>query len=164
MPELPEVEVLAQYLRPLLIGRTIRRVEIRRDKVLHPTRPAQFRRTLTGARFTQLVRRGKYLLFQLQSPRAGEPIELLGHLGMTGRMYLAPRRSPEPKHAAVVLHLGPPPPVISAARRERGTITRSDCGFMIAPASRAAGAGGRSVGSSRRPAAPFSAPAAKSNG
>ena len=110
MPELPEVEVLAQYLRPLLIGRTIRRVEIRRDKVLHPTRPAQFRRTLTGARFTQLVRRGKYLLFQLQSPRAGEPIELLGHLGMTGRMYLAPRRSPEPKHAAVVLHLGPPPP------------------------------------------------------
>jgi hypothetical protein len=37
MPELPEVEVLARHLRPLLRGRTIRGVTVRRPKVLRPT-------------------------------------------------------------------------------------------------------------------------------
>ena len=31
---------------------------------------------------------------------------LIGHLGMTGRMYLLPRNGRLPKHAAVVLGLG----------------------------------------------------------
>ncbi len=31
---------------------------------------------------------------------------MVGHLGMTGRVFLAPKRQPLPKHAAVVLDLG----------------------------------------------------------
>ena len=31
---------------------------------------------------------------------------LVGHLGMTGRMYLLPAKTPLPRHAAVVLNLG----------------------------------------------------------
>ena len=106
MPELPEVEVLARHLRPLLTGKTIRSVEIRRAKVLRPTSSARFKKVLCGAKFIGLQRRGKYLLFELRRPGSREKLFLLGHLGMTGRMYLAPENAPLPKHAAVVLHLG----------------------------------------------------------
>jgi len=106
MPELPEVEVLARHLRPLLIGNTIRSVEVRREKVLRPTTNSRFKKVLRGAKFTGLQRRGKYLLFELRPPGSRKKIQLLGHLGMTGRMYLAPKTGPLPKHAAVVLNLG----------------------------------------------------------
>jgi formamidopyrimidine-DNA glycosylase len=105
MPELPEVEVLVRHLRPLLVGKTIRSVRVRRAKVLLPTSVAQLGRTLRGARFTAVARRGKFLVFTLRRRRTGA-ISLLGHLGMTGRMYLAPAGAVEPKHAAVVLELG----------------------------------------------------------
>jgi formamidopyrimidine-DNA glycosylase len=106
MPELPEVEVLARHLRPLIRGRTIRGVTVRRAKVLRPTSPRKFRQILLGAKFTGLARRGKYLLFQLHPRSCHESITLLGHLGMTGRIYLARKNQPLPKHAAVVLDLG----------------------------------------------------------
>jgi formamidopyrimidine-DNA glycosylase len=106
MPELPEVEVLARHLRPLIRGKTICGVNVRRAKVLAPTSLRNFRRTLLGAKFTGLSRRGKYLLFQLRAKTGGEPVTLLGHLGMTGRIYLARKNRRPPRHAAVVLDLG----------------------------------------------------------
>lgn len=106
MPELPEVEVLTRHLRPLIRGRTIRGVTVRRAKVLRPTSPQKFRESLLGAQFTGLSRRGKYLLFQLRARRSGGRRTLLGHLGMTGRIFLADKNQRRPKHAAVVLDLG----------------------------------------------------------
>jgi formamidopyrimidine-DNA glycosylase len=106
MPELPEVEVLARHLRPLLAGKTVRAVEIRRAKVLRPTSVAGLKRNLLGAKFFQLERRGKYLLFELRKKTSRKNFHLLGHLGMTGKMFLAPKKDPLPKHAAVVLDLG----------------------------------------------------------
>jgi formamidopyrimidine-DNA glycosylase len=49
VPELPEIEVLARHLRPLLRGKIIRGVDVRRAKVLLPTVPRKFRRALLGA-------------------------------------------------------------------------------------------------------------------
>jgi formamidopyrimidine-DNA glycosylase len=106
MPELPEVEVLARHLRPLIRGRTIRDVTVRRAKVLRPTSFKKFRQALVGARIIGLLRRGKYLLFQLCPNAGGKPLTLLGHLGMTGRIYPARKGRELPKHAAVVLDLG----------------------------------------------------------
>ncbi len=106
MPELPEVEVLVRHLAPLLKHRTIRRVEVRRKRVVTPAAPRQFARALRGATFLALTRRGKYLVFALRAARTRKRFLLLGHLGMTGRMYVLRRRQPEPKHAAVVLGLG----------------------------------------------------------
>jgi formamidopyrimidine-DNA glycosylase len=106
MPELPEVEVLARHLRPLIRGKTIRGVNVRRAKVLAPTSPQKFSRTLLGAKFTGLSRRGKYLLFQLRVPGRKGPVTLLGHLGMTGRFFLARKKERLPQHTAVVLDLG----------------------------------------------------------
>lgn len=106
MPELPEVEVLARHLQPLLPGKKIREVQVGRAKVVLPDSPAAFRQALLGATFTGLTRRGKYFLFQLRRAKSRETFTLLGHLGMTGRMYVASKSVPLPKHAAVVLDFG----------------------------------------------------------
>src|SRR5438552_2024824 len=108
MPELPEVEVLVRHLAPLLKNKIIREVLVRRDRVLRPTSTRAFGKALRGAKFIGLSRRGKYLLFSLRPApgSAGKPLPLIGHLGMTGRMYLAPAEVPLPKHAAVVFDLG----------------------------------------------------------
>ncbi|HEX5400053.1 MAG TPA: bifunctional DNA-formamidopyrimidine glycosylase/DNA-(apurinic or apyrimidinic site) lyase [Verrucomicrobiae bacterium] len=106
MPELPEIEVLVRHLRPLLRGRVVRRVEVRRARVLRPDLPHKFRRAMLGATFTGLSRRGKYLLFQLEPRNHGTPFLVLGHLGMTGRMFLVEKDRRLPKHAAMVLDLG----------------------------------------------------------
>ncbi|HWQ92881.1 MAG TPA: bifunctional DNA-formamidopyrimidine glycosylase/DNA-(apurinic or apyrimidinic site) lyase [Clostridia bacterium] len=105
MPELPEVEVQVRHLRPLITGRTITGVLVSRPKTLGPTSVRAFKNKLLGARFLALTRKGKFLLFSLLGAKT-EPITLLGHLGMTGRMYLQPKSDPLPKHAPVVLDLG----------------------------------------------------------
>ena len=106
MPELPEVEVLVRHLRPLLGGRTIRSVHVRRAKVVGRASSRDFTQALRGAKFCGLARRGKYLVFRLRQAGRAEPVTLVGHLGMTGRMYLLPAKDRLPKHAAVVLNLG----------------------------------------------------------
>lgn len=105
MPELPEVEILAQHLRPVLRGKTVRAVKIGRVKILRPTSERELQRALTGAKFKSLSRRGKYLLFDFQSAASRKTITVLGHLGMTGKMFVVKKDAPLPKHAAVVLGL-----------------------------------------------------------
>ena len=106
MPELPEVEVLVRHLKPCLLEKTIKAVRVNRARVLRPTSTRSFAQALKGARFSDLSRRGKYLVFTLRAPKHTKPFTLLGHLGMTGRMYLLPCGANLPKHAAVVLNLG----------------------------------------------------------
>lgn len=105
MPELPEVEVLARHLRPVICGKIIRNVLVNRPKILRPTSERELKRVLVGAKFAGLSRRGKYLLFELRSKTTKKKITLLGHLGMTGKMFVADKNEPLPKHAAVVLEL-----------------------------------------------------------
>ncbi|HLH54110.1 MAG TPA: bifunctional DNA-formamidopyrimidine glycosylase/DNA-(apurinic or apyrimidinic site) lyase [Verrucomicrobiae bacterium] len=106
MPELPEVEVLVRQLRPLLLEKFISGVEVRRLRIIRPTAVAKFKRALMRATIGSLNRRGKYLLFELKTRGSNSKRLLVGHLGMTGRMYLLPTHLPLPKHAAVVLRLG----------------------------------------------------------
>ena len=80
MPELPEVETVRRTLLPHLPGRVIEEVVVRHPKVLVFPDPQSFVKQLQGARFEQLDRRGKLLIFRL--PRK----VLLIHLGMTGQL------------------------------------------------------------------------------
>ena len=64
------------------------KVEVRRPDLRQPF-PKGFARRLTGRRVVSLSRRAKYILAQLD-----DGVQLLAHLGMSGRM---------------VLHEGPPP-------------------------------------------------------
>ncbi len=82
-------------------------MQVNRTKSIRPNSVRQFRERLVGAKFLSVMRRGKYLLFEMKpSGRNARPFTLLGHLGMTGRMYLQPARRLHPKHAVVVLELG----------------------------------------------------------
>lgn len=79
MPELPEVETVMRGLKPVLEGRRIAAVSLRRAGLRFPFPPG-FAERLTGSRVTGLWRRAKYILAGLDSGDV-----LLVHLGMTGR-------------------------------------------------------------------------------
>jgi formamidopyrimidine-DNA glycosylase len=85
VPELPEVEIAARNLRGWTRGRTIAAVEAdpRARYVFRPSSPAAFARAVAGARFREIRRLGKHLLVGLE--KAGAPLGLLAHLGMTGK-------------------------------------------------------------------------------
>lgn len=79
MPELPEVETVLQGLKPVLEGRRIETVTLRRSGLRFPF-PDGFAERLQGRKVTGLWRRAKYILASLDSGHI-----LLIHLGMTGR-------------------------------------------------------------------------------
>lgn len=82
MPELPEVETVRRGLIPVLEGRCLSRVTVRRGDLRRPV-PANFAASLEGRTITGLERRAKYLLLHLDSGRT-----VIGHLGMSGRMMI----------------------------------------------------------------------------
>lgn len=86
MPELPEVETVRRGAEPHLVGRRLRRIELRRDDLRWPM-PKQALLDLVGRSCTSVLRRSKYLLVHFDGPRA--PIALI-HLGMTGRLIVDP--------------------------------------------------------------------------
>ena len=90
MPELPEVETVMRGLRARLEGHVITRVRIGRPDLRWPLPPGLGQR-LTGARVTGFRRRAKYILMRLDR---GE--SLLIHLGMSGRVLIAPDDGGEP--------------------------------------------------------------------
>lgn len=92
MPELPEVEVLRRSLEPRLVGRRLEAVEVR-DRRLRVPIPRTFARALAGRRVERLRRRSKYLLIDLEGGRT-----LVIHLGMSGRLTLAPAAAPSEPH------------------------------------------------------------------
>ena len=104
MPELPEVEILVRHLDPVLRGRTIREATVHRPKSVRPDIADRFAAGVSEAKILQVRRRAKYLLFDLETNSQASAL-LLGHLGMTGRMYVQLARATLPKHAAVSLRL-----------------------------------------------------------
>jgi formamidopyrimidine-DNA glycosylase len=82
MPELPEVEVTRQRIEPLLVGRRIARLRTTANSYFFLTPPDRLRRGLRGRTLQALVRRGKYLVGELDGGG-----RLLLHLGMTGQLF-----------------------------------------------------------------------------
>ncbi len=102
MPELPEVEVTRRRLAPSLVGRRIAKVHTTRPSYFFLTPPARLERELPGARVTDLVRIGKYLLAGLHDGR-----RLLLHLGMSGQLFAENARSVRLLSAATRASLAP---------------------------------------------------------
>src|SRR6188508_972193 len=80
MPELPEVETVRLGLQPVLEGYVLTEVVTRRGDLRVPF-PRDFAGRTKGRKVTQLRRRAKYILADLDS---GESLVI--HLGMSGRM------------------------------------------------------------------------------
>jgi formamidopyrimidine-DNA glycosylase len=91
MPELPEVETCRLGLQPHVINHPIKQVIIRNSRLRWPI-PIDLPKILINQCFTQLTRRGKYLLFTTPTGT------LLLHLGMSGRVRIVPAMTPVSKH------------------------------------------------------------------
>ncbi len=88
MPELPEVEIVRRGLKAKLPGETIRNVEIFREQSIGYPKPKSFSDLLVGRTFTDISRRGKYLILHLQGKNAAQQASLIIHLRMSGRLLL----------------------------------------------------------------------------
>jgi formamidopyrimidine-DNA glycosylase len=102
MPELPEVETVMRGLRARLEGRIIARARINRPDMRWAFPPGLATR-LSGAHVTGFRRRAKYILMRLDG---GDSV--LIHLGMSGRMVLAPvSTAPDTLHEHLTLETAP---------------------------------------------------------
>lgn len=95
MPELPEVEVLRQSLKPLVLEKTITAVEVYYEKALicHDLRQ------LENKTISEIKRRGKYLVFSLLPEGA-----LVVHLRMTGKLIYKEKKE-KGLHDHLLFHL-----------------------------------------------------------
>src|SRR5215813_15659320 len=99
MPELPEVETVRRGLALRMSGRQIVQAELRRPDLRRPFPPMLAER-LDGARIGALLRRGKYILIEIDDDGL-----LLLHLGMSGRITAGNAVQPTVQHDHVVLTL-----------------------------------------------------------
>jgi formamidopyrimidine-DNA glycosylase len=90
-------------LRPRLVGRRIRGVDVRWQRTLGGQDPAHLGRALRGTRVVSVGRRGKYVRIGLARGR-GSAGELLVHLRMTGRLVVE-RADATPRWSRVRLAL-----------------------------------------------------------
>ncbi|MBV8301084.1 MAG: bifunctional DNA-formamidopyrimidine glycosylase/DNA-(apurinic or apyrimidinic site) lyase [Candidatus Dormibacteraeota bacterium] len=93
MPELPEVETVANDLRGAIVGRRIDDVTVLRPDIVKLPPAEVFTTLLRGQRVTGVDRRGKYLLLGLDG---GD--DIMVHLGMTGHLLVCDGDAPLPKH------------------------------------------------------------------
>ena len=100
MPELPEVEHVVRGLRRAVLGRRILAVELKLPRILAAPSPASFKRKLRGPRIDAINRRGKYILFELDSRDV-----LVVHLRMTGKFLCIHQHQPLPPYPHVVFYL-----------------------------------------------------------
>jgi len=97
MPELPEVETTLRGIEPHLLNQRIARVTVRDPRLRWPV-PVEVCNA-EGQLFTDLQRRGKYLLLQLQ--HGG----LIVHLGMSGSLRIVQHATPPEKHDHIDVEL-----------------------------------------------------------
>jgi formamidopyrimidine-DNA glycosylase len=97
MPELPDVEVFKHYMDATALHQTIKRVEVKRQRILATT-PQKLGATITGYAFESTRRHGKYLLV-----RAGG-VWLVMHFGMTGQLKYFKSMEQEPDHDRLLFH------------------------------------------------------------
>ena len=101
MPELPEIEAIKRVIEPQIKGFAVQRITVNRPEVVaHPSSADEFCTRITGQFFTEIDRRGKFLILCLNS---GDKVVL--HLRMTGCLLVTPADYPEEKHTHLVFHL-----------------------------------------------------------
>jgi len=101
MPELPEVQTVVDDLITAGVpGSVITGARVFWKKTIGTHSTADFCRLIRNRSISEISRRGKYIIFQLQPKMA-----LLFHLRMTGRFVLAPAGSKRSRHDHLILRL-----------------------------------------------------------
>jgi len=98
MPELPEVETVRRGLAPVLEGRRLTRIIVRRRDLRWPL-PDGFGQLLTGRTVSHVGRRAKFLTTHLDNG-----LVWIAHLGMSGRFRIFEAAPPaEEAHDHVIM-------------------------------------------------------------
>jgi formamidopyrimidine-DNA glycosylase len=114
MPELPEVETIANGLHKRVAGDRIESVWVGNKKEPLKSKPAEIVRTLEGAAIERVHRVGKHIVFHLhpgnRSAASGgteshKDAQFIVHLGMTGRMLVATAETETAKHTHLIAKL-----------------------------------------------------------
>lgn len=100
MPELPEIEVLRRSLEPRVVGSRIEKARVWNPDLRERLDPRRLSAATRRRRILSVRRRAKYLLLDLESDRT-----LAIHLGMSGRLTLAPVGTNREAHEHVTLFL-----------------------------------------------------------
>jgi formamidopyrimidine-DNA glycosylase len=108
MPELPEVETVANGVDQRVRGQRIESVWLSSKPQTFKTPAAEMAEALTGRSILKVHRVGKHIVFDLDD---GEPMALrsklqwIVHLGMTGRLVVSSPDIPAPAHTHALLRL-----------------------------------------------------------
>ena len=100
MPELPEVETIRRTLQPKILHRPIQDIKVSYKKVLRNCTEDEFRQALQDRELIRLERRGKYLIWELDS---GDRVVI--HLRMTGQLVVVPAEHPLEKHTSLQIYM-----------------------------------------------------------
>src|SRR5215472_10240485 len=106
MPELPEVETIANGLQKRVSGELIDSVWLGSKPEPLKSPAKEIARVLEGARVEKVRRVGKHIVFDLVAARGAARRQWIVHLGMTGRMLVAAPETELPKHTHLVARLG----------------------------------------------------------
>lgn len=96
MPEMPEVEQVRKTLAPHITGKKIIDVEVYLDRLIKYPSREEFCRRLTGRTFTEVQRRGKYLVLLTDAKQ-----KLIVHLRMTGALIAQSSTADAPAYAKI---------------------------------------------------------------
>ncbi|MGC2698096.1 MAG: bifunctional DNA-formamidopyrimidine glycosylase/DNA-(apurinic or apyrimidinic site) lyase [Candidatus Angelobacter sp.] len=105
MPELPEVETIANGLHKRVAGDRILAVWVGGKPEPLKSPAVEISRTLEGAQIERVHRVGKHIVFDLASSQNPAGSQWIVHLGMTGKMLVAGPEAELPKHAHLVATL-----------------------------------------------------------
>jgi formamidopyrimidine-DNA glycosylase len=106
MPELPEVETIANGLHRRVAGDRIESVWLGNKPEPLKSKASEIARTLEGSRVDRVRRVGKHIVFDLKANgRRGASRQWIVHLGMTGRMLVTAAETEVAKHTHLVARL-----------------------------------------------------------
>src|SRR5881398_3535716 len=103
MPELPEVETIANGLNARVAGDVIESVWLGKKPEPLKSPAKEIARALDGARIQKVRRVGKHIVFDLQ--REKEEAQWIVHLGMSGRMVVTKPDAEIVKHTHAIAKL-----------------------------------------------------------
>ena len=99
MPELPEVETVKNTLKKQILNKKIRNIKILYDGIIS-TDVNEFKKNIINQEFIDIIRRGKFLIFELSD------YYLVSHLRMEGKYFIKKHSDKIEKHEHIIFDLG----------------------------------------------------------
>lgn len=121
LPEMPEVESIRRDLIGRLVGQQICDIDVALPRLIKWPTATIFQAMLIGSRITDLKRRGKYLLLEMDNKN-----KLIIHLRMTGRLCYVTNGQEKDAYTRIIFYLDNGDMLVYADTRTLGTLYTLD--------------------------------------